>query len=55
MTVSSYFSENIEPERIIRFLEIEVRERIIPGETLINCDQLFKLGKSALKCDPKNI
>jgi predicted AAA+ superfamily ATPase len=30
-TVSSYFSENIEPERIIRFLETEARERIIPG------------------------
>lgn len=39
-TVSSYFSENIEPERIIRFLETEVRERIIPGETLIIFDEV---------------
>jgi len=39
-TVSSYFSENIEPERIIRFLETEVRERIIPGETLIIFDEI---------------
>ena len=39
-TVSSYFSENIEPERIIRFLETEARERIIPGETLIIFDEI---------------
>lgn len=39
-TVSSYFSENIDPERIIRFLETEVRERIIPGETLIIFDEV---------------
>ncbi|MDD4493924.1 MAG: ATP-binding protein [Eubacteriales bacterium] len=39
-TVSSYFSENIEPEHIIRFLETEVRERIIPGETLIFFDEI---------------
>ena len=40
MTVSSYFNENIEPERIIRFLETEVRERIIPGDTLIIFDEV---------------
>ncbi len=39
-TVSSYFSENIDPERIIRFLETEVRERIIPGETLVIFDEV---------------
>ena len=39
-TVSSYFTENIEPERIIRFLETETRERIIPGETLIIFDEV---------------
>lgn len=39
-TVSSYFSENIEPERIIRFLETEVRERIVPEETLIIFDEV---------------
>ena len=39
-TVSSYFTENIEPERIIRFLETEVQERIIPGETLIIFDEI---------------
>ena len=38
--VSSYFSENIEPERIIRFLETTVRQRIIPGETLIILDEV---------------
>lgn len=40
MMVSSYFTQNIEPERIIRFLETEVRERIIPGETLIIFDEI---------------
>ncbi len=39
-TVSSYFTENIEPERIIRFLETEVHERITPGETLIILDEI---------------
>jgi predicted AAA+ superfamily ATPase len=39
-TVSSYFSENIEPARIILFLETEVRERIIPGDTLIILDEV---------------
>ena len=39
-TVSSYFSENIEPERIIRFLETEIRERITPGDTLIIFDEV---------------
>ncbi|MDR3305384.1 MAG: ATP-binding protein [Clostridiales Family XIII bacterium] len=39
-TVSSYFADNIEPERILRFLETESRERIIPGETLIIFDEI---------------
>jgi len=39
-TVRSYFSENIEPERILRFLESESRERIIPGDTLIIFDEI---------------
>ena len=39
-TVSSYFTENIEPERIIRFLETEVRERIVPEETLVIFDEI---------------
>lgn len=40
LTVSSYFSENIEPERIVRFLETEARERIVPEETLIILDEV---------------
>jgi predicted AAA+ superfamily ATPase len=39
-TVSSYFSGNIDPERIIRFLETETRERIFPGKTLIIFDEI---------------
>ena len=38
--VNSYFNENIEPERIIRFLETEVNERIIPEDTLIILDEI---------------
>ena len=39
-TVSSYFAENIEPERILRFLETESQERIVPGDTLIIFDEI---------------
>ncbi|MDR1272120.1 MAG: ATP-binding protein [Clostridiales Family XIII bacterium] len=39
-TVSSYFSDNIEPGRILRFLEAESHERIIPGDTLIIFDEI---------------
>jgi len=39
-TVASYFSDNIEPERILRFLETESRERIIPGDTLVIFDEI---------------
>jgi len=39
-TVSSFFDENIEPERIIRFLEIEINERILPEDTLIILDEI---------------
>ena len=39
-TVNSYFAENIEPERILRFLETESQERIIPGDTLVIFDEI---------------
>lgn len=39
-TASTYFSENIEPERIIRFLETEIKQRILPGKTLIIFDEV---------------
>jgi predicted AAA+ superfamily ATPase len=38
--VSSYFADNIEPERILRFLETESQERITPGSTLIIFDEI---------------
>jgi predicted AAA+ superfamily ATPase len=38
--VSSYFSDNIEPERVLRFLEAESRERIAPGCTLVVFDEI---------------
>jgi len=38
--VSSYFTENIEPERILMFLETQAQMQIIPGETLIVFDEI---------------
>lgn len=38
--VASYFSENIAPERIIRYLELSGGEKIIPEETLIILDEI---------------
>ncbi len=37
---SSYFSENIAPEKIIRYLEATVNEEIIPEQTLIILDEI---------------
>jgi len=39
-TVSSYFDENIEPDRIIQFLETESNEQIVPEDTLIIFDEV---------------
>ena len=39
-TVREYFDKNIEPDRIVRFLETEVRERITKGDTLIIFDEI---------------
>jgi len=38
--VSSYFADNIAPEKIIRYLEATVNEAIIPGETLVIFDEI---------------
>jgi predicted AAA+ superfamily ATPase len=40
LSVASYFNDNINPERLIRFLESYVNEPIIPGETLIILDEI---------------
>ena len=40
LAADAYFHDNIEPQRLLRFLETEVRERIIPGETLIIFDEI---------------
>lgn len=40
LTVASYFSDNIAPEKIIRYLEASANEKIIPGETLIILDEI---------------
>ncbi len=39
-SVADYFNENIEPDRIIKFLEAYTKERIVPGETLILFDEI---------------
>jgi len=39
-SVSTYFADNIEPARIIRFLESESGVRIVPGETLVIFDEI---------------
>jgi predicted AAA+ superfamily ATPase len=39
-TVSSYFADNIEPARLIRFLETETKERIVPNGTLVIFDEI---------------
>lgn len=40
LTVASYFSDNIAPERLLRYLEASTGERIIPGETLVIFDEI---------------
>ncbi len=40
LAVASYFDDNIEPSKIIRYLESSVGERIIPGETLVIFDEI---------------
>ena len=40
LTVASYFDENIQPERLLRYLEASTGEHIIPGETLIIFDEI---------------
>ena len=40
LTVASCFSDNITPERLLRYLEASTGERIIPGETLIILDEI---------------
>ena len=40
MAVASYFNENIAPEKLLRYLEASVGEKIVPGETLIIFDEI---------------
>jgi len=40
LAVANYFGDNIEPHRIIRFLESVVNAEILPGETLIIFDEI---------------
>ena len=40
LSISSYFNDNIEPERILRYLEAYTKQAIIPEETLIILDEI---------------
>lgn len=40
LSVASYFSNDISPERLIRFLETTVNEVITPGKTLVIFDEI---------------
>lgn len=40
LTIASYFTDNITPERLLRYLEASTGERIVPGETLIILDEI---------------
>lgn len=40
LTIASYFTDNIAPERLLRYLEASTGGRIIPGETLIILDEI---------------
>ncbi len=40
LSIAAYFSDDITPDRLIRFLETTVNEEIIPGKTLIIFDEI---------------
>ena len=40
LSVACYFSDDITPDRLIRFLETTVNDMILPGETLIIFDEI---------------
>lgn len=40
MNIASFFGEDISPERLLRYIEASVGERIIPGETLVIFDEI---------------
>jgi len=40
LSVARYFSDDITPDRLIRFLETTVNDMILPGETLIIFDEI---------------
>ncbi|MCD8159298.1 MAG: ATP-binding protein [Clostridiales bacterium] len=39
-TVASFFDDNISPTKLIKYLEAEASQRILPGETLIIFDEI---------------
>lgn len=39
-TIASFFDENISPQKLVRYLEASLGEKIIPGKTLIILDEI---------------
>jgi len=48
LLINSYFDNNIEPKRIIEFLEATVNEKIVPGETLLILDEIQSCERALL-------
>lgn len=44
--VRAYFEENLEPEKLLRFLEAAAEEKIVPEETLIILDEIQACEKA---------
>ena len=49
LTIASYFNENIQPERLLRYLEASTGERIISGETLIIFDEIQSCERALVR------
>ena len=48
LLINSYFDNNIEPKRIIEFLEATVNEKIVPGDTLLILDEIQSCERALL-------
>lgn len=46
LTITSYFTDNIAPERLLRYLEASTGERIIPGKTLVILDEIHSCERA---------
>ena len=40
LEIAGFFQDNIDPRRILRYLEASTREKIVPGKTLLVLDEI---------------